>query len=529
MSWRQLCFIISFRREINCEAIHRTMIKIFNTSIGKKLTLITLLASIFLSCNKESVYINLPAYGPEQLFYALSNNNEITAYNAKDVRTQAARIAVTGLATAENLVAIDFRPATGELYGVTSSSKLYVIDVITGATRTVSTTAFAPAIDGTIASMDFNPTADRIRIVTNTGQNLRINPETGQVTNVDPNITGSTVTGVAHDNNYAGAASTVLYDIDAVAGQLLKQDPPNSGTLVAVGSLGANLGNFVSFDIAPDSKKALAVGIVGDSTKLFTIDLASGKATLAGKFIRGVRINSIAIPTNPVAYAVDINQNLLSFDPTNTKSTIYSKPLTGLQTGETIYGIDMRPINGQLYALGSTNRLYTINVGTGALTQLGTSTFSTPLNGTSFGFDFDPITGLIRVVSNTRQQLEIDPITAAVTGRTAITPTSATPSAIAYNNNFSTTTATTLFAIDHGTDQLYSLVPTTGVLTAIGELKVDIGSANGFDVSPNNLGFGIFTVGTKTSIYAVSLTSGLSTYGFDLPRAITGFAVGLRF
>jgi hypothetical protein len=72
----------------------------------------------------------------------------------------------------------------------------------------------------------------------------------------------------------------------------------------------------------------------------------------------------LAIPTNPVAYAVDESNNLVIFNPSNIGTPV-SKAITGLQTGESILGIDFRPVNGQLYALGSTSRLYVLNTSSG--------------------------------------------------------------------------------------------------------------------------------------------------------------------
>jgi len=497
-----------------------------------KLAGIILLAITLFSCNKDLTYINLPAYGPTQVFYALTPNNALTTYNAKDVRTQTASVNITGLTTSETMLGIDFRPATGELYGVSSLSKIYIINISTGAARAVSATPFSPLLSGTITSIDFNPTADRLRIVTNRGQNLRLNPETGQVVATDANVGSSSLSGIAYSNSYAGATATVLYDIDPTAGKLYKQDPPNEGTLVSVGNLGVDLGSNVDFDISPDGANALTIGKVGDSTKLYTISLTTGKATLAGKFVLGTNIRSIAMASNPAAYAVDNANNFLIFNPTLATTVIYSKSITGLQAGETIYGMDMSPVNGQIYALSSSSKIYTVNIGTAEFTLVGT--LATALSGTSFGFDFVPSTGAIQVVSNTGQNLQINTSTFAITTNPTITTTTATLSAAAFNNNFTTATSSTLFVIDHTVDKLFSLAPTTGVLAEIGELKIgeaklDIGSTNGFDISPNNAAYGIFTVGGKTSVYTLDLGSGLATVKFDLSLPITAFTLGRGF
>lgn len=66
-------------------------------------------------------------------------------------------------------------------------------------------------------------------------------------------------------------------------------------------------------------------------------------------------------------YAVTSTNLLLTFDSA-TPGTTTSVAITGLQAGENVLGIDLRPATGQLYALGSTSRLYTINPVTGAAT-----------------------------------------------------------------------------------------------------------------------------------------------------------------
>src|SRR5262245_31683828 len=80
---------------------------------------------------------------------------------------------------------------------------------------------------------------------------------------------------------------------------------------------------------------------------------------------------------------------LVTFDTVTPGTVSAPVSFTGLQSGETLLGIDYRPLTGVLYGLGSTSRLYTINPTTGAATQVGSGTFAVPLSGTNFGFDFN--------------------------------------------------------------------------------------------------------------------------------------------
>jgi len=242
---------------------------------------------------------------------------------------------------------------------------------------------------------DFNPTVDRIRMITNSGQNLRLNPETGTTAAIDGGINGVpmvSLSGAAYTNNRSGATTTVLYDIDPVTDKLYRQDPPNNGTLVEVGSLGVNIAGTGSFDISPDGT-AIATLIAGVTQGLYQIDLNTGQAERLGD----LPVNSIvglAIPTEPVAYAADGSNTLHIFNPQT--GTSVTKPITGLQTGETLYGMDFRPANGQLYAVGSTSRIYTINPSSGLATIVGSGPFSPALEGTDVGFDFNPTVDRIR-------------------------------------------------------------------------------------------------------------------------------------
>jgi hypothetical protein len=490
-----------------------------------KIICFTILAISLWSCNKDETYVNLPAYGPAQVFYALTDQNKIVTYDAKDVRSSIATAILNGLATNEVMMDIDFRPATGELYGISNQNKLYIIDTTTGTATAVSTTIFSPIINGTTLSIDFDPTTDRIRLVSNTGQNLRINPETATIEGTDASISNTSISGIAYNSSFSGTTSTTLYAIDANANTLNKQ---SGGTLTKVGDLAVVIGSNSCFDISPNNTKVFGVGKNSEGTRLYTIDLTSGKATLAGKFSTGTTIISIAIPASPVAYAVSQSNNLFIFDPTLTTATVYTKALTGLQTGETIYGIDIRPLNGVLYALGSSNRLYTINFATGAAMQVGL--LSTALNGTSFGFDFNPITDQIRIVSNTGQNLRVNPNTAAVTTDVNITTPTATISAAAYSYNFRLASSTALYVVDHTVDKLYRQEPNTGVLTEVGALTVNVAAANGFDIvyAGADFAFGIFTVGSKNICYNIDLSTGAATPVFEFPYAVTGFALGLK-
>jgi hypothetical protein len=490
------------------------------------------------SCKKDNKVIvdepDMSIAGPDLNFFALTSDSRLLTLNAKSVSTVIATTPVTGLQTGETLVGIDFRPATGQLYGMGSTSRLYVINTTTGVARALGTAAFMPAIATSAlgAGFDFNPTVDRIRYVGSNGQNLRLNPETGTVAATDGSINGPATPGigaVAYTQNRAGAAATVLFDIDVTNDKLYKQDPPNDGKLAEIGALTVDAESAAGFDISPDGASALAVLTVKSKQALYSIDLTSGKATLVKNDLPAT-ITAMAIPTEPVAYAVSASNELVIFNPTNPTPVV--KAITGIQAGESILGIDMRPVNGQLYALGSTSRLYTVNASSGAAVQVGTGTLTTPLVGTDFGFDFNPTVDRIRVVSNLGQNLRLNPNDGAVAAvDVAINPTSSVVSAAAYTNNFAGATATALFDIDAVAGRLVKQdPPNNGTLVDVGALGVAASTANGFDIgSTSGTGYALLTVGGVTKVYTINLMTGAATAGAMLTGNVTGFTLGLGF
>lgn len=483
---------------------------------------------LFTSCKKDEAVVEVLTPGPDQTVYAINDNNELIKFNAMAPATAMSKMAITGITAGEKLMSIDFRPATGELYALSNASKLYIINQQSGNSRVVGAAAFTPAVSGTLAAIDFNPTVDRIRLVTNTGQNLRLNPETGAVAATDLAINGGSspmITGVAYTNSKAGAATTTLFDIDQASGKLYRQDPPNNGTLVEIGSLGITFTGSAAFDITPGN-----IALLAASNNFYTVDLTTGKASKVGGTSEA--LVDIAVPTDPVAYAVDASNNLLIFNPSNVAGGTVSKAIMGLQAGENIYGIDFRPVNGQLYALGSSSRLYTLNLSTGAATQVGAGTFSTPLLGTDFGFDFNPTVDRIRVVSNLGQNLRLNPVDGTVAATDGnLNPGIPSVSSAAYTNNFAGATTTVLFVADHSTDKLYTQnPPNNGTLVEVGNLGIDISNANGFDIgSRSNTAYLIATVAGSTNLYTINTSSGLATTPTIFPMAVKGFSIGTGF
>jgi hypothetical protein len=204
---------------------------------------------------------------------------------------------VTGLSGADTaLVGIDFRVQNGILYGVGNGGGIYVfIDPDTAEATFVS--QLTRALEGTSFGVDFNPAADRLRIISDTGQNLRHDLNPGGVTTADGalNYTAGTaaagVSGAAYTNNDLDAATgTTLFDLDATLDQVAIQSPPNAGPLAATGKLGVDAGAPIGFDIfsrlirgVAVENRALASLVVEGKPALYQVNLLTGKASRVGR------------------------------------------------------------------------------------------------------------------------------------------------------------------------------------------------------------------------------------------------------
>jgi hypothetical protein len=224
---------------------------------------------------------------------------------------------VSGLGGGDSaLVGIDFRVTDGLLYGVGNGGGVYTIDAATARASFVS--QIGPALEGTSFGVDFNPAADRLRIVSDAGQNLRHNVDlaTGGTTeDLDltytapptPPVTATGVAAAAYTNNdptVMGAANTAttLVELDTSLNQLAIQSPPNNGILVATGLLGVDPDVAAGFDIYSTLDRGrmtirntgLASLVVDGATGLYGIDVLTGKAHFFGAL--GGSVVDLAVP-----------------------------------------------------------------------------------------------------------------------------------------------------------------------------------------------------------------------------------------
>ncbi len=246
-----------------------------------------------------------------ELVYGVTAQDFLVTWDSAQPTNLLSGVAISGLQLNENLVGIDMRPATGQIYGVGSSSRVYTINPTTGAATQVGAGAFSPLLNGANFGVDFNPTVDRIRVVSNTDQNLRLNPNDGMVVGVDgllayatgdPNFgVAPNVAAVAYTNNFMGATTTTLYGIDPGTDALVTQNPPNNGTLNTVGGLGVDATDILGFDISGATGTAYAVlfDTASNRSVFSSINLATGAATEIGEVDGGTTITGITVVPEP--------------------------------------------------------------------------------------------------------------------------------------------------------------------------------------------------------------------------------------
>lgn len=266
------------------------------------------------------------ARAPQETVYAVTERLELIRLRSDRPAEVLERRALSGLPAGEQLRGIDYRVARGVLYAIADSGRLYTLDTTQARLQPVAPAAPQPwPLQGGVTGFDFNPTVDRIRVVGAGAQNLRLHPETNAVIDGDaanPGVQPDAVLRYAPDDRHAGRRPDVAgvaytynkkdeklttnYAIDRALGALLMQGSregaqpvvsPNTGLLRTVGLLGTGPLGEAHFDISDVANTALmAARRVGESTtRLYRIDLESGRATALGVVAQGERLLGLAI------------------------------------------------------------------------------------------------------------------------------------------------------------------------------------------------------------------------------------------
>ena len=347
---------------------------------------------------------------------------------------------ITGLPDGEQIIAIDFRPATGQLYGLSRSSRLYVINPTTrAAVRLVGAGPLSPTLNDQVVGFDFDPARDRLRITaddTPARQNLLVNPDpqAGGTATVetppefapgDPNAPlRPALFGLAHDNNFGGTTHSRLYAIHRGLSAAPFLVAVAGGQARTVGPLNpAGTGNSVApevgFDIAPVSGVAYAALKTNSptiiKTSLYTVNLVTGASTLRGEFgITGVVTDIAVLPPQFTVLAVNAKNELIQFNSAHPETILSRATITGMQAGEQMHELDFNPSGTVLYGLGRTadgavSRVYRIDTGTAVATSVGGPLSPAPAGDAGFDFYTSNGPGLLRLITQTEQNLVINP------------------------------------------------------------------------------------------------------------------------
>ena len=607
------------------------------------------------------------------LLYGLTDTDRLVKFRAETPGVIIDDDVISGLPAGTDVVGIDVRPATGELFALvrttaTGVGQLYVVDEVTGA-ATARGAAITPTLEGSRFGVDFNPQVDRVRIVSDTEQNLRINPDTGGASARTPAnsavptdgplqyAAGDAGAGTVPDvvaagylNNVAGTTNAVLFGIDLARGTLVRLDPPNAGTLNTVGT-GLGVVGLTDAGLDVSAGGTAYAALTTSASGFYSVNLETGAATLRGTFgtaasplrvqditvasarftasagavtegagttvtvtrtgdvadaatvaysvgggtatsgadytatsgtlsfganerarvftiptlqddftegretvvvtLSGASVGNAGRSTTVViaddeaglAYGLTTTNEIIRFSINSPGTVTSSSAVTGLNVGDDLVGIDVRPANGLLYAVGrnavaGSSALYRLDTPTGngpvAATRVGP--IAPGLTGTSFGVDFNPVVDRLRIVSNTGENLAVHPDTAATTQQTLLNYPSTDPGATVVpvvtgagytTSPRATPTATVLYGIETNRDTLVTQnPPASGTLNTVGSLGIgNVNLNSGLDIAASgNAAFALLsTTGTPATatqpavadtpnrFYRINLTTGAAT------------------
>lgn len=527
----------------------------------------TAVAAIFLAgCDNQ---LNFPPPAPPAPVttdsYLVTSANRLVGFNRTSPGTAAISNAITGLAAGESVADLAFRPNDGLLYALIvngTAGRIVTIDPTTGVSTAVSTltadagdaTAPFTGLSGTRFGIDFNPVPDRLRVISDAGQNLRINVATG-ATITDGNLNGAAAgaTATAYSNAFNAACRTMQFALNADTDQLFLQNPPNDGTLTAIGGLGVDATSTAGFDIATSAtgtNTAFALLNTFNGSAFYQISTATGTATLvsavtldAGETASGFATRAQSeTPSQAAGEVLGLTAagDMVSFMRGSPGKICGSTPVTGLPEGTSLLGFDIQPATGQLIGLGDDDTLYTVSAA-GVAAPLCplvadpadvTAPFTTVTATAGIGIGFNPIPDRLRVVTDTGLNLRINAnpnpsgacitITdTAITGATSIT-------AAGYTNALAGAGSTALYAVDSGADNFVRIGndpangiandpgnPNSGVSTTVGSLGIgDVGANDAFVIDARNnaalLATGA-TGATSSTLYTVNLGTGAAT------------------
>lgn len=471
--------------------------------MNKPLRFASLLLVALLAFNSQS---------QAQKMWVLTTNDQFYSTNASNLAMMSTPMAVTGLPSGMSLVGMDVRPATGQVYlfGYNSAQQMaqvFTLDTTNGMLSAIGMGISNLVLEGQVG-FDFNPTVDRIRVVSSGNQDYRLHPTTGALVatdgtlmyaatdvnaGVNPNI-GS----AAYTNSFIGSTSTTLYNYDDSLNVLTIQNPPNNGVQNTVGSSGLmqNLMDATSsldiyFNPSNMQNVAYLAANTGSNTidSLYSINLSTGMTTVIGSMNMAVKEIAFHIDRTAPAltgvemYALASNNNLLRFNTSDPSYLISATPVSGLTAGQTLVGMDVRPVDLKLYGIGynaatMVARIYTIEPATGVATPVSADSITNIDLSGRVGVDFNPVADRIRVVTSNNKNYRFNQLNGLLAATDSMLSykmgdvnfgVDPDVSTSAYTNSIVAPTGTLLYTHDDSLNVLLTQdPPNDGLLNTIG-------------------------------------------------------------
>lgn len=269
--------------------------------------------------------LGLVGVAQAEMIYGLSTDNRLFVFDHATPGTINNTINISNLNAGESILGIDLRPQTGQLFAMSSANRVLSIDLTTGV-ATPAGPAFSPTLTaGTEYGFDFNPTVDRIRVVSSAGDNRRLNPINGTAVANGPNFVDTSLTyatggvpravGAAYTNPVANAPvgsvrqfiiDSALDTLGEVGSQAGGNASFNGGVVTSVGALGVNTNDLVGFDISGNTGTFFAsfTNPTSNLTSLYTINSATGQATLLGAIGAQLTLRDITVVPAPASAAL---------------------------------------------------------------------------------------------------------------------------------------------------------------------------------------------------------------------------------
>lgn len=225
------------------------------------------------------------------------------------------------------------------------------------------------------------------------------------------------------------------------------------------------------------------------------------------------------------------------FDSANLAAAAFVN-VSGLSSGESLIGIDLRPSNNTIYGISTANNVYTVDAYSGVATFV--SALNTPIINASlgYGFDFNPAADFagatsLRLVSSAGNNYAVN-VNTGVVGNLAGANIGSNFSAVAYTGSTTAgapTATPTLYYVNGSTDTL-NFNANVGAFNApniqeVGKLNANIATVNGFEIFADGSAFLAATVGNGngvTQLFDVDLVTGKASQIGQFSSGIKGLA-----